>query len=421
MHSRLSRPALALAAAGLLASLAGAGCGGVIPVTASSSCTWTNPDAAGTAADTAAAASNTVVLIDTSASYWPKEGSTKSLSEDPDQAALNALVADFDTGGTRLVSLGIFNGSSATVSWQLGDVPLPTATGSEQEIQGQLVSARNCLATLVGSAGQTSPQAPGTDVMGALGSAAAELGATPAARGRVTLITDGLSNTGCLNLNQVLAKGQAPGDVVRACGAQSGLGKLAGVSVQLVGVGFQALYPAMSTSEQDWLQNYWRELCAALKVRSPTSCIAAQTTRGTRESTVSRLADAPIRFPVVRSDISLPSTLLFAFNSAVLTPTAQSLLNVLIQEIKSRRRSVAEVVGHTDRVGSAAYNLGLSQRRALAVQAYLAAHGFAGIAARGVGFSQPACPDEYLPSGQPNAACMAKDRRVEIILGGSSE
>jgi OOP family OmpA-OmpF porin len=420
MRSRLSLPALALAAAGLLASLASAGCGGVIAVTTSSSCAWTKPGAAGTSPDTTAATSNTVVLIDTSASYWPKQGTSKALSDDPDQAALNALVADFGTGGTRLVSLGTFNGSSATVSWQLGDVPLPIATGSGQQIQGQLASARTCLGNLVGQAEQTSPQAPGTDVMGALGSAAAELGVTPAARGRVTLITDGLSNTGCLNLNQVLAQGQTAADIVRACGAQSGLGKLVGVSVQLVGVGFQALYPAMSTSEQDWLQNYWRELCTALKVQSPASCVAAQTSDGARDSTVSRLADAPVRFPAVRSDISVPAPLLFAFNSDVLTPTAQSYLNILIQKIRSQGRSVAKVVGHTDRVGSAAYNKGLSQRRATAVQAYLAAHGFTGIAASGVGFSQPACPDEYLPSGQPNPACMARDRRVEIILGGSS-
>jgi len=79
---------------------------------------------------------------------------------------------------------------------------------------------------------------------------------------------------------------------------------------------------------------------------------------------------------------------------------------------------VAKIVGHTDRVGTATYNLGLSQRRAQAVQAYLAEQGFTGIHAQGVGFSQPACRDEYTPAGQPNKACMAKDRRVVIFLGG---
>ena len=110
--------------------------------------------------------------------------------------------------------------------------------------------------------------------------------------------------------------------------------------------------------------------------------------------------------------------LLFAFNSATLTPAALSYLDILVQKIRSSGRSVTAVIGHTDRVGTAAYNLGLSRRRADAVRAYLAMRGFSGVSAKGVGFSQPACPAEYTSTGRPNEACMARDRRVNIFLGG---
>ena len=60
----------------------------------------------------------------------------------------------------------------------------------------------------------------------------------------------------------------------------------------------------------------------------------------------------------------------------------------------------------------------LSLRRAQAVQVFLAAQGFTGIGATGVGFTQPARAPDNTPAGQPNKACMARNRRVVIFLGG---
>ena len=76
------------------------------------------------------------------------------------------------------------------------------------------------------------------------------------------------------------------------------------------------------------------------------------------------------------------------------------------------------MIGHTDALGTGAYNMGLSQRRADAVRAYLAGHGFTSVTAVGVGEADPACSPEYTPAGAPIDSCMAKDRRVQIILGG---
>jgi OOP family OmpA-OmpF porin len=420
MHDHLVRRWLVLACVALIAGVGCGGCGGLTKVAATQACGWTSPAAAASDPGPADAQSSTVVLIDISASYWPRKDGAESLPDGPQQAALDALVSGFAEGGTRLVSLGTFDGSSATVRWQLADVALPSAIGTTQLIQDEQQRARGCLHKLVDSAMTAAPQVPGTDAMAALGAAGTELGATQAIRSHVLVITDGLSNTGCLNLNKVLGQGESASDVVSSCQQQNGLSRLRGAQVQLAGIGFQALRRPMSTIQQGWLENYWRDLCVALKVQSPQSCVQPQTTDGARKSNVTRLSDPAITFPTVGRErkVVIPAPLLFAFNSAALTRTAGSYLEILIQEIRDSRRPIIRVIGHTDSVGSASYNVALSLRRARAVRAYLAVRGFPGITATGVGFTQPACPHEYTPSGQPDKACMARDRRVEIILGG---
>jgi OmpA-OmpF porin, OOP family len=418
MNSPVRNRWLALASAAVLTAGC-AGCGGLTKVAVSSknACSWISGTASA-APDTATATSSTVVLIDISASYWPSRGTARNLPTAPGPTALNTLVKGFGLGGTRLVSVGTFDGSATTVSWLLNETALPTATGTSQDVLAEQQSARDCLSGIISKAVAASPQVPGTDVMGALGAAGAELGSTPPARAHVLLITDGLSNTGCLNLNRVLRQGQSTATVEHACAGENGLSRLHGADVQLAGISFWAGQP-MSSSEQSWLENYWRGLCAALGVSSGRGCIAPQGRSAKRVSAVSRPHDPAITFPKVTGRrVVVPAPLLFAFNSAILTQTARSYLDILIQQIRSSGRSITEVIGHTDRVGSASYNLRLSQRRAQAVQAYLASRGFRGIQAIGVGFSQPACPDEYTSAGRPNEKCMAKDRRVEIILGG---
>jgi outer membrane protein OmpA-like peptidoglycan-associated protein len=61
----------------------------------------------------------------------------------------------------------------------------------------------------------------------------------------------------------------------------------------------------------------------------------------------------------------------FALNSATLTPQAKSALDMMAQKALAQPRTVIELVGFTSKVGSSQYNLGLSRRRAEAVQRYL--------------------------------------------------
>jgi OOP family OmpA-OmpF porin len=67
--------------------------------------------------------------------------------------------------------------------------------------------------------------------------------------------------------------------------------------------------------------------------------------------------------------------------------------------------------GHTDNVGSDAYNLDLSQRRAEAVRAFLVQNGIRGtrVTAQGQGESSPVASNTTEAGRQQN-------RRVEIVV-----
>ena len=69
----------------------------------------------------------------------------------------------------------------------------------------------------------------------------------------------------------------------------------------------------------------------------------------------------------------------------------------------------AEVGGHTDNVGKAAYNMSLSDRRAAAVKDWLVAHGVAAsrLSSRGYGDTVPLVPND-------SDAHRARNRRVEL-------
>jgi outer membrane protein OmpA-like peptidoglycan-associated protein len=71
----------------------------------------------------------------------------------------------------------------------------------------------------------------------------------------------------------------------------------------------------------------------------------------------------------------VPNTVNFAFNSAQLDANAMAILNQQANWIRQFPEVRFRVYGHTDLVGSAAYNQRLGKRRAEAVVAYLATQG----------------------------------------------
>jgi OmpA-OmpF porin, OOP family len=418
MRSRSLRAVGAIAAVAI--GLACASCTTAVgPPDPQSACSW---ETAALTGQEPADTSDTVILVDITGSFWPTDGQQVSLPDDPVTVAVNALLQEFATAGTRLVSFGTFDGSSATVDWKLAGAALPTPTGDDGEIAAERQNAASCLTSAAESAVTATPQAPGTDVMAALAAAGAQLQGAPTSEIRhVVLITDGMSNTGCLNLTNVLSQGQSAATVLDSCPERAGLALLRGVSLQLDGIGFPATRSPLDTAEQTWVQSYWTDMCTALGVASPASCVASPGPDETRLSAGSRPSDPAIKFPTVSrdsTDVPVPADLLFAFNSAVLGTSGHAYLALLAGELKAAGRRITKVIGHTDAVGSVLYNLGMSRRRAAAVSAYLAAHGFPNVAAVGVGKADPVCSPQYTPAGVPIPSCMAQDRRVQIILGG---
>ena len=125
-------------------------------------------------------------------------------------------------------------------------------------------------------------------------------------------------------------------------------------------------------------------------------------------------APAPVPQKVEKSR-TLDATALFGFDKDSLSDTGRAELDGLSDDLK-RMTSIdnVSVVGHTDSTGPDAYNMGLSQRRAQTVKAYLVGKGIAAdkITAKGMGETQPTASNAT-DEGR------AQNRRVEILIKGS--
>ncbi len=99
----------------------------------------------------------------------------------------------------------------------------------------------------------------------------------------------------------------------------------------------------------------------------------------------------------------------FDFDKAVLRPDSEPVLKQVLALFSGNPGYSAEVSGHTDNVGTPAYNLKLSEARAAAVKAWLVAHGIAAsrITTRGYGDTVPLVPNT-------SDANRFKNRRVEL-------
>ncbi|WP_322616083.1 OmpA family protein [Pseudomonas sp. BIC9C] len=109
--------------------------------------------------------------------------------------------------------------------------------------------------------------------------------------------------------------------------------------------------------------------------------------------------------------ITLSDDVLFAFNQSDLTPTAKSRLDALMSKFEDADVVSIKVVGHTDSVGSDAYNQALSERRASSVAEYLLSQGVVPnkVTSEGKGESQPIADNET-EEGR------AKNRRVDLHI-----
>ena len=133
---------------------------------------------------------------------------------------------------------------------------------------------------------------------------------------------------------------------------------------------------------------------------------------------------APVPPPPPRR-VSFSADTLFGFDRSEIRPQGKVALDQFAHELGDTQVDAITVEGHTDRLGSQAYNQKLSVRRAEAVKSYLVANGgvdAARISAVGMGESQPVTKAEDCRGTRPNAklvACLQPDRRVDVEVSGT--
>ena len=104
----------------------------------------------------------------------------------------------------------------------------------------------------------------------------------------------------------------------------------------------------------------------------------------------------------------------FDFDKSTLKPEGRQLLDQVAQQAQGLNLETIIAVGHTDSIGSDAYNQKLSERRAASVKTYLTSKGVPAdrIYTEGKGETQPVASNATREG-------RAQNRRVEVEIVGS--
>jgi OOP family OmpA-OmpF porin len=100
----------------------------------------------------------------------------------------------------------------------------------------------------------------------------------------------------------------------------------------------------------------------------------------------------------------------FAFNRADIRPEDEPVLDEAADTIKANPNAKIQVNGYCDSIGSAAYNLKLSQRRAEAVANYLTNKGVSASQLTAQGFGKT----NFVATNRTREG-RAQNRRVELV------
>ena len=123
--------------------------------------------------------------------------------------------------------------------------------------------------------------------------------------------------------------------------------------------------------------------------------------------------------------ITVAADALFDFNKATLRPEGKAKIDEVAAKASQLVLEVVIAVGHADRIGSAAYNQKLSEKRAAAVKDYMVSKGIPAnrIYTEGKGSTQPVTkPDQCKgPKSAKVISCLQPDRRVDIEIIGNSK
>ena len=131
---------------------------------------------------------------------------------------------------------------------------------------------------------------------------------------------------------------------------------------------------------------------------------------------------APAPAPVLLNvPFRLSSDTFFDFDKARLTPEGQAALDEVASQLAGTQYDTITIVGHTDRIGTVAYNQKLSERRADAMAQYLIGKGVPAekISASGLGEKNPTAQCSGV-RGAKLIACLQPDRFAEVTVSGTA-
>jgi len=128
-------------------------------------------------------------------------------------------------------------------------------------------------------------------------------------------------------------------------------------------------------------------------------------------------APAPAPVPIVKPEqqkITLEADVLFDFDKYALRPEGRAKLDEVVSKMQGLNLEVIIAMGHTDSIGTDAYNQKLSVRRAESVKNYLVSKGVPAdrIYTEGKGETQPVATNKTRDGRQQN-------RRVELEVVGT--
>ncbi len=137
---------------------------------------------------------------------------------------------------------------------------------------------------------------------------------------------------------------------------------------------------------------------------------ADQATLAMNMESIARLGKAMNYSLVAEGEVEFP------FDKSGLTPGDRDKIDTLLQQVSSKQRLEVELIGYTDPIGSASYNLGLSRKRGDSVARYLVSHG---IALRGIhiiGFGKDTREDQLTAASAKVGTREARQRARRVVI-----